>query len=214
MNVVQNSVRFSFNYVDAFQSASLDVAAQIYDVSTGTPVFVDTVVMEHTEYGVYVGAFVGEPFTTYLVISAVYTDNTYLIPDTTYAPSSDEFQCLNTTITFFAFDYTDYGQANDLLVRATVNDLTTGSPVMVDQIEMVYVTLGCYFASFTGILGHTYEVSKMVFTDGTYTTPDPERSAGADSLQAQIAGGLNVFNTIRSATLIGQSLKATLRERQ
>lgn len=212
MQLVQSSIRFSFNYVDAFQESNLFVAALIYDVTSGTPVFNSKVAMTHAAFGVYTGSFFGAPNASYLVISAVYTDGTYTTPDTNYAPESDEFQCFPMTVTYFIFDYTDYGQSPSLNVAAKIYDVSTGSPVFNSQVTMNHVALGCYFGFFNGVAGKTYETAKMVFTDGTFMTPAPDRAAGSDAFQAAVVGGISITNKLRSATLIGQTLNATLKE--
>lgn len=214
MDIVQGAIPFAINYVDAFQADDLFVAALVYDVTTGTPVFEERVDMVHTAYGSYVGTFEGVAGHTYLTIAAVYTDGTFTTADTNYAPASNEVQCLLGSVSFFAFDYTDYDQSGSLFIRASIFDVTDGTPELIDTVVMEHVALGCYFGSFEGEVGSAYETSKMVFTDGTYTTPATDRAAGSDSFQGFATGDVIVSNVFRAATLKGQSNAAILRAQQ
>ncbi len=71
----------------AFDLATgLDVAAKIYDMSTGTAVLVTTETLDHVINGTYVTNYVFNDSKPYLVNIMVYTDGTYATPDENYAP--------------------------------------------------------------------------------------------------------------------------------
>lgn len=209
MELVSSGTTFSFLFLDPLQNDSLEfVAGKVFDVSTGSAVLLDTVPMVLTEFGVYTGVYDGELGKTYLVVAASFIDGAYLVADDRAACTS-EFQIIENSVVTCAFDYTDFGQSPSLFVQASVYEVILGSPVFVTNVEMAYVTLGAYLGLFTGETGKLYSISKMVFTDGTFTVPDPDRAPGADTFQA-FAIPPTVINSFGTATLIGQTLNAVL----
>lgn len=80
---------YSWNYTAADQDAGLNVAASIFDITSGSPVFVDQVPMEHVLVGSYAGFFTPESGKIYNIISLVYTDVGLTIVDVTRAPAAE-----------------------------------------------------------------------------------------------------------------------------
>lgn len=74
-----------------FDADDLDVAAEIYDVSTGTPVLETTTAMTVVASGrfTYFGSFTADPDKKYVVVKSVFTDNTFATLDTNYMSGSD-----------------------------------------------------------------------------------------------------------------------------
>lgn len=201
------STPFSFNYTAYDQNDSLLVSFSVYDLSGSNPALLGTVVGVYAGFGVYTGQFVGVPGKTYLVIGAVYMDNSYTIPDPDRSPGADCFQMVSGSVVLLAFNYAAYDQASDLNIRATVYDNTTGTPVSVGTVEMPFVAIGVYAAKFTGQLGKNYIIASVVYTDNTFATVDPNRAPGCDNFDCITLG---VTNVLASAVLIGQSTEAIL----
>ncbi len=211
MRIVTSTQKFAFNYTAYDQSPSLYVAFSIYNVTTGSAVFVQKVNATYAGFGSYTGTFTGLLSATYLIIGVVYTDNTYSTPDTSRPPTADTYQVVSGGITYFAFAYATYDQATGLSIQGTVYDVTTGSPVLSSNPSFTYVAFGVYFATFTASLGHTYDALGIVYTDGTFVTPDNTRAPSSDEFDSFTAGGGTTF-ILPTATLVGQSLIATLEE--
>lgn len=73
---------FNFDYTTYDGATGLDVAAQVWDNSSGIPgSLVSTVPMTHTSLGAYIGQFTPGDDKKYSVISTVYTDGTYATRD-------------------------------------------------------------------------------------------------------------------------------------
>lgn len=204
------SAPFSFNYATFDQTSSLFVGAKIYDVSNGTPAFLTTVSMLEIANGFYSGNYSGAIGKTYLVIACVFTDSGLTTLDTSRAPWAECYKHVGAQVTFGPFNYGIFDQETNLFVAANIYNVTTGSSVFVAQVPMAHVFAGVYFGSFTGVINNVYEVSKFVFTDGTYTTISPNFSTGSDSLQLTAeATVLNVTN-LYPGQLTGQMLNGTL----
>ena len=95
MNIAQSGTPFPFDYTAADLVNSLFVAANIYDFTSGTPVFVIQVVMPFSGMGVYTGLFTGLTNRRYSIQKYCYTDNTYSVIDINRAPSTDSVQCID-----------------------------------------------------------------------------------------------------------------------
>lgn len=90
----------------AFDLATgLSMQASVYDMSTGSPVFVQTASMAHVYAGVYFGSFTGTLNKTYQIAGVVYTDGSYSTVNFTYAPSCDEFDCITLNPTYILNEY-------------------------------------------------------------------------------------------------------------
>lgn len=83
----------------------------------------------------------------------------------------------------YGFNYTAFDHDESLFVAAQIYNVTTGTPVFLSQVPMFHVEQGSYNGVFTPADGQVYAIVMLVYTDGTYTTPDPDRSPGAESVQ-------------------------------
>lgn len=188
MQYFQSGQNFSFNYPAYDGSTGLFVQASIYEITTGSAVFLSNVVMTGAANGVYTGDFAGGLAKSYLVIVVVYTDGTYSVVDTTRPPWAECYQNLALTPSKLFFNYGAYDQATGLFIAAKVYDVTSGLS-LITTVHFAHVAFGVYFGSFTGTLSHTYLIQKSVYTDGTYTVVDTSRAPGADSLQVIVSYG-------------------------
>ncbi len=210
MDLIQPTT-FCFNYVAYDQNTGLYVAADIYDVTSGTPSFLETVPMSNVINGCYSGNYSGVAGKTYLVISTAFTDNTYTTPATFRSVSAGCYQVAGASVTFYAFGYGAFDMNASLNIRTKIYNVTTGTPVLVSTQVLDYVALGAYFGFFTGTVGQTYEIISTVYTDNTFSIVNPNYSPSGESFTSV---DLNVFTPvyIQEATLIGQSLSAVLME--
>lgn len=207
MDLIPPSGVFCFNYTAFDQATGLSVQASIYDVSTGSPVFLTTVNLSAISTGAYTGNYMASQNKTYLVAIAVFTDGTYSTVDVNRPPVAYCFQTLVSFIMSWAINYGAYDMASNLNLRAAVYDMTTGSPVFVQNVAMVYVIFGIYFGVFSsGVEEKTYIIETLVYTDGTFSTVDTDYSAGVDNFTPLTLSITNLF----SATLVGPTLAATL----
>jgi hypothetical protein len=75
-----------------YDSDELFVAMQVYDVTSGTAVLVDTIGMENFSGYSYFGSFTPDENKSYAVNKGVYTDDTYTTRDFGYSQGSDSFR--------------------------------------------------------------------------------------------------------------------------
>lgn len=210
MQFVKYGQPFSFDYSAYDQASGLFVAAKIYNVTTGTPVFDSQVVMSELLDGVYEGQFTGLYGQSYLVISAVYLDGTYTTLDTSRAPAAECYQDIELDSKFLLFNYGSYDQDETLYIAGNVFE--DGS--FLSQEAMDHVFAGVYFAAFTGSLDKTYSVVKTVYTDAGFTTPDPNRAPSGETFQSYLFSSITVVkNVLAGAVLVGQELEAVLEAR-
>lgn len=213
MQLVNPSQAFSFNYTAYDQASNLFVAFSIYDVTTGTAVFLAKVLSTYSAFGSYMASYTSVASKSYLVIGVVYTDNTYSTADLTRAPTSNLYQALggSGTLSYLCFAYSAFDQQSGLPVQAMVYNMTSGSPVSVGTAAMTYVAFGTYFGSYVGTSGNSYDVLGVVYTDGTFTVPDTSRAPSSDEFDCiSLNAYYNYFTG--APTLVGQSLNATLVE--
>lgn len=203
MNVFNVGQRFSFSYVSYDQDPSLDVRFKIYDVTSGTPVFLETILANYLAFGAYEGSRVGDALTAYLVIGVVYKSGS---PDPDRSPTCDTYR--EASIQFLATAYGTYDQNDSLFIQTSVYDTSTNLPVLVSNIPMSLVDFGVYLSHFTGAVGLTLTATSAVFTDGTYTTVDINRSASSETFECLEKSVIVVELT--NATLDGQSIDATI----
>lgn len=71
---------------------SLNVAAKISDITTGTPGAPTTTAMANWLNGTYYLVFNPTPGHKYVINMMVYTDNTFATPLTTYTPADDYYE--------------------------------------------------------------------------------------------------------------------------
>jgi len=82
----------AFEYTAYDGTATLSVAMKIYDVTTGSPSFVNTIAMTHMINGTYVGYFTPLAGKIYAINKMVYTDGTFATPSSLYSPGSETIQ--------------------------------------------------------------------------------------------------------------------------
>lgn len=203
MDFVQAAVAFSFNYVAFDHDDDLFVAANVYDVSTGAAVFVEQVLMPSVALGLYTANYTGGGGKTYLIIAAVYTDEECTVPDTTRAPGAGVYQMLGETVTFLGFCFVAFNQEEDLFVQASIYNVSTGTPVLGDPVEMAHVALGVYFGSVDVEVGQAYEAISAVYTDDSFDTPDEAYAPACVSLQSLTPP---VINLLMQQYLTGENL--------
>lgn len=205
MQLVQAGQPFSLNYVAYNQDAGLDVAFFVYDVTTGAAVFNSTIYASHAGLGAYSAIFTGVASKTYLIIGAVYTSGPFPVIDTAWAPVADTYQVASNPVTFLPFNYATYDQNTSLYIQGSVYDMSSGTPVLVDQVVMDHVFCGVYFGSFVGVSAKTYAIASAVY-DSSYTTPDPYRAAACENFDCiSITGSSTILNVMQSAILRGQN---------
>ena len=85
---------FAFEYGTYDQASGLFIQSSVYDLSSGSPVFVSSSPLVEVIGGVYFGSFTGIENKTYQIISTVYTDGTYLTVDYTQSPACESFDCV------------------------------------------------------------------------------------------------------------------------
>lgn len=208
MELVQANQVFSVSYGAFDQSDDLDVGFYVYDVSTGSPVFVEIIAGESAGFGAYTSTYTAASGQTFLIIGAVFTDDTYVTLDPIYSPDAQCFQAPESSVvTFLAFNYATFDADPNLFIQASIYSLSSGSPVLVDTYELELAGLGAYFGFFDGDQGNTYVVTSVVYTDDTYMEVNTARAPAVDSFDCITAG---VTNVLCEAELIGQSTEAIL----
>lgn len=213
MEIVAAAQLFSFNYTAYDQPSNLFISFSIYDVSSGSAVFLTRVNGVYAAFGSYMGGYTAQLGKTYLVIGVVYTDGTYTTPDTSRSPTANLYQASNGTITFLPFVYPSYDQATGLSARGAVYDVSSGSPVFVQNQAMSYVAFGVYFGAFTGTTGKTYNILGVIYTSGSFSTVDLTRAPSSDEFDCiTFSGGVTIYNSLVNATLTGQNLIGILKE--
>jgi hypothetical protein len=201
---------FSFRYIAFDQASNLFVLGRIYDVTSGVPVLITTTPLSFDADGVYSGNFSGDEGKSYLIVAGVYTDANFTVVDPDRAPASDSFFCGSPGSVQLSFDYAAFDQDPNLLIAAKLYDVTGGSAVFIRTIAMTHVALGVYFGCTTGVLGKSYVLTKLVYTDSNFTSPDFSLAPGGDSFQCFLSQdvGPQVESALREA---GASLKSFLR---
>lgn len=95
--LVQSGTPFGFDYTAFDGDNALFIAGNVYDISTGSPVFLSQVPMVNSINGTYSGLYTGIAGKVYLIETSVYTDGTYTTIDTSRSPGSDTYQCQDLT---------------------------------------------------------------------------------------------------------------------
>lgn len=209
MQIVESGIPFAFNYTTFDQAIGLFVAAAVYDVS-GSPFLNSVVPMGEVANGMYSGNFTGARGHSYLVISVVFTDGTYTTPASDRAPSSECYQCEGVASPTLLFTYASFNQDPTLHVAATSFDVTTGTPVFDAQIPMNPIAYGVYFGKTDAVLLHTYEVIMLIYTDSGYEIVDSGYAPATAPFQGINLSPSQSIVLLDEATLLGQSLDATL----
>jgi len=94
-----------------------------------------------------------------------------------------------------------------LFVRASIYDLTTGTPVLEDTVDLSLLGPSIYWGKYGFTAGRIYQVQKAVYTDGTYVTIDEDYPQSVDDVQCidlSIPGFVPPHNP--------ESLKASIEE--
>lgn len=208
MKYVNAAEKFSFVYQSNPSSDLLFVAARIYDVTTGTPVLLGSVVMDLGENGLYSGGYLAESLKSYLAILLVYTDDSYSVVDTDRAPIAETYKTVDSPSGELLLSYGAFDQAPSMDVAANIYNVTTGTPVFEDQVPMPEVYAGIYFVLYEGFVLNGYAINLAVYTDDSYTTVDTDRPFGSDSINT-IEPSLIVTNDL-PFILTGQNLTAVL----
>lgn len=188
----------SFIYPTFDEATGLYVAASIYDVSSGTPVFITKTGMADTlGDGIYVGQFTPAAGVSYLVVMLVYTDAGFTTVDSNRSPGAENYDAFSVNTALLNFNYGAYDQASNLTITANVLNLTDVSQATA---SMVHVLGGIYFGHYQGVVGKSYAVLKV--------PTDLTRPPGSDNFQAYTLGqgGSVTINLFGEAVLIGQSL--------
>lgn len=223
MILVKPGINFAINYPSYGLVTGLFIQATVYDVSTGTPNVVAHLTLAEIQNGFYSASYPGVSTKTYLVITLVYTDNTYSTIDTNYAPNADCYKVTDAPVAFGAMNYGIYSQESDLFIAASIFNCTTGSLSFVSKLLMTHILGGVYFVSFTGLQDNSYQVLKFVYTDGTLATVDTNWNAGSDIFELIQGGGSSGGSSVlfegaqlngqdNSANIVGQTLSAVLKE--
>ncbi len=208
MQIFEAGSKFSMNYATYDQNASLYVAFSIYDITSGTAVFVTKVPAATLAFGVYTAQYIGLAAKTYLAIGAVYTDGTYTILEQMRSPVCDTYQAKNVGITNLFFSYGTYDANDSLFLRANVYEVSGVAPVLVDTVVLENVALGVYVGLFVGDLTSNYEVDIAVYTDSNYAEVDPNRSPACESFNCILLSGVTLV--LNDAILEAQSTSAIL----
>lgn len=217
MRLVAANQAFSFNYTDPYQRSGIFVAFRVYDVTSGTAVFLSQVTGVYSAFGSYMASYTPASGKSYLVVGLVYTDGSYATVDVSSPPTADVYSTLTT---FLGVSYASYDQSATLAVRGTVYDVSSGSPASPQTVSMSYVEHGVYFGSMTGVTGKTYDALGVVYTDGTFTTPDTTRAPSSDEFDCIIlsSGGGSFLGPgkltgqLLTGSLYGSQLSGILRE--
>lgn len=84
--------KYAFNYGTYDMASGLNVAASIFDISSGSPSLVSKVAMSEVLEGNYAGSFTPEDGKIYAVIVLVYTDPGFTTVDASRSPSIETIQ--------------------------------------------------------------------------------------------------------------------------
>lgn len=115
----------------------------------------------------------------------------------------------------FAFGYGAFDQATNLFIRAHIFNITSGAPVLVTTVNMVHDGFGCYSGrAVGGSDGETFSINMVAYTDGTYTTPDLNRSVGKTEVDfisfAAAVGMLDPIIDLEAVILDAKEMLATI----
>lgn len=99
--------------------------------------------------------------------------------------------------------YTAYDLNNSLNVAAKIFDMTTGTPELLATLAMPSVGVnGGYLLSYQPASGHLYYVNMMVYTDGTFETPNSNYTPGDAQMVGPSASAcetaVNIFGLINN----------------
>lgn len=208
MQIFDADSPFTMNYATYDQNEGLYVAFSIYDITTGSAVYVTKVSAAHLAFGIYTAQYTGVASKTYLAIGAVYADVGHTVLAQYRAPICETYQAKDVELTTLAFSYGAYDENDSLFLRASIYDVTTGTPTLVGSSNLTNVYAGVYFGSYVGLVNHNYEIAVAVYTDGNYAEVDPNRSPACFGFECILLSGVTLI--LNDAILEAQSLDATL----
>lgn len=107
-----------------YQASDLDVGMSVYDTSGESPELVQgpSAMTNVSGTNTYIGTFTAQNNKTYLILKAVYTDDTYATVDTSYGQGSESI----------VTDNTGGGGAN---ANCTLIGIVSGGPTLVGVME-------------------------------------------------------------------------------
>lgn len=76
----------------------------------------------------------------------------------------------------FSFSYANYDQNPSLFVAFSIYDVTSSVVESVTTVIGVLTAYGTYVGTYNGLVGHTYAIIGVVYTDNTYVTADITRA--------------------------------------
>lgn len=85
-----------FGYAAFNLEIDLNLRGTVFDMNSGSPVFVSNVSMVEVENGIYFGHFTGTAGHPYQIASVVYTNNSFSTVDTSWAPACEDYECIST----------------------------------------------------------------------------------------------------------------------
>jgi hypothetical protein len=176
MQIIAPAFPFLFTYGDSFQNSSLYVAANVYNITTGSPVFTAQVPMTNIGAGVYSGQYLAVSGQTYLVVSVPYLDSMYTVLNPEGAPVAECYKSWDAPFSLLAFNYGAFDQAAGLYVAASIYNASTE----VSFVEMPHVFAGVYFGTYTGTGTNPYKTKTLCY-DPTFTYVDMTRSPGTEN---------------------------------
>lgn len=185
---------FGLNYAAYDQASGLDVLFHVYNITTGTAVFEQTVPGVDVGFGAYTAQYTGQIGQMYLVIGVVDADlnrapwgECYLVGD----PSI--------SVPKFGFTYAAYDQNPSLTLEAHVYE----AGIEIDTFALVYVAYGVYLGIYTGVLTHEYDIVSIV-------PGDPLRAPACENFNSLSFYGVLITNVTCEAVIEGQDNEATL----
>lgn len=204
---VTGGLPVNFNYVAFSGVTNLFVAALIYDVTSGLPVFNSKVTMVNQQAGVYEGSFTPQNGHSYLIIKNVYTDGTYSVVSLNWSTGADNYDAFVTDTSLLNFNYATFDVNAGLTIRATVYNLTD---VINNSFNMTHVANGAYFGQFQGVLNKNYLVTEIP-TD-SFHTPDSDsfQSRSLTPVYTVLSPPSLLFGQGQNAQLIAPQLNAQL----
>lgn len=93
MNTLPPGAELGFEYQAYDGATDLYVAMVVKNITTGTPVLVSQIIMEHDEGGNYIGFFEPTEDNQYSIRKAVFTTDDYDVEDTSRPCGSETFIC-------------------------------------------------------------------------------------------------------------------------
>lgn len=115
----------------------------------------------------------------------------------------------------YGFNYVAADQQTGLFVAANIFDITTGTPIFVEQVPLVEVdpvkSPGTYSGIFTPVTAKVYDIVSMVYTDPDFTTLDTNRAPGCETIQtvtfsggsSDSGGGCEILGFIVDNNIVG-----------